>query len=279
MPQNQIMSDGQPKYWDGESVVTGAPVLRSTEVPVESLCGTYRWLCQWGDLDSDVSYPTDEFTSGYLTLSLSPGGSEPTAANIGGSLRVWKQKGYFTSLEKPEADHADYSWNLENVRWAELSEKELDEIGPKQLEQEDDHGFSVLGVQDDNGNLFIVFNVNLGWCGCSPLFLCFLGKKEKGGDVDVRGAEKLSMAERKRLNWDICDEDVKRQWGNQPGSGEEQVKIGESRSEGGSDEEGDKSRARSAADEEVNDAAATTGKRKADGDVDRAERKLTMRRV
>jgi len=268
------MSDGQPKYWDGESVVTGAPVLRSAEVPVESLCGTYRWLCQWGALDSDVSYPTNEFTSGFLTLSLQPS-SEPTAANIGGSLRVWKQNGHFTSLEK--ADHrADNSWDIENVQWAELSEKELDEVGPQKLEQEDEHGFSVLDVQDDNGNPFITFYVNLGWCGCSPLFLCFFGKKERDEDVDVRGAEKLSEAERKRLNWDMGDEDVKRRWGNQPGSGEEQSKIDKSGSEGGSDEE---DRVRAAAGQKVNDVAATTGKRKAEVDVDGAERKLTMRCV
>lgn len=39
----------------------------------------------------------------------------------------------------------------------------------------------------------------------------FLGKKEKDGDVDVRGAEKLSKAERERLNWDLGYDEVERQ--------------------------------------------------------------------
>jgi hypothetical protein len=146
-----------------------------------------------------VTYPTDEYNSGSLTVSLKPN-SEPIAANIRGSLRVWNQTGTFTSLAQP--DDTYNFWHIEKYQWAQLSASARAELGLCLQEEETDHGFSVLDALDDNGSPFIHFSLNGGYSGCCQMFANFLGKKEKDGDPDVRGAEKLSNAERKRLNWD-----------------------------------------------------------------------------
>lgn len=216
-----------------------------------------------------VWYPTKEYDTGFLTLSVKPG-AEPTADNIGGSLRAWNQKAHFTSLVHPK--YSNNSWDIKRLKWVELTEQELEDLDPQQ--EEHDHGFSVLDVQDDNGNPFIVFYLNGGYSGCSQMFASFLGKKEKDGDTDVRGAEKLSMAERERLNWDKSDEEMER---DQSNSDEEQPPS-ESGNEGSTDtEDGDGAHATTS--QEVNAAAVMTGKRKAEEDVDGPERKLANRKV
>lgn len=215
----------------------------------------------------DVWYPTEEYDTGFLTLSVKPG-AEPTADNIGGSLRAWNQKAHFTSLVQPK--YSNNSWDIKRLKWVEMTKQELEAHDPQQ--EEHDHGFSVLDVQDDNGNPFIVFYLNGGYSGCMQMFASFLGKKERDGDTDVRGAEKLSMAERERLNWDKSDEEME---GDQSNSDEEQPP---SEYEGSTHaEDGDGAHATTS--QEVNAAAVTTGKRKAEEDVDGPERKLANRKV
>lgn len=233
---------------------------------IASLLGTYRWICQWDDMVGSVWYPTKEYDTGFVTFSVKPD-AQPTAENIGGSLRVWNQKACFTSLIQPK--YADNSWNIERLMWAELSEEEKKNVSVQ--EEECDHGFSVLDVQDDNGNPFILFYVNGGYSGCCQMFASFLGKKEKEGDTDVRGAEKLSMAERERLNWDKSEEEVER---DRPNSDEEKPRGEEDGSEGSTDgEDAD------GTGQEVNVAGVTAAKRKAEEAVDGPERKLTSRKV
>jgi hypothetical protein len=44
------------------------------------------------------------------------------------------------------------------------------------------------------------------------MFLSFFGNREKDGDLGARGTETLSEAESRQLNWDITDEEFEKQW-------------------------------------------------------------------
>ena len=118
-------------------------MLRSHKLPVESVCGTYDWICHWDILFDNVYHSNSsdpcDIGGGFLTLSVKPD-HDVTPENISGSIHIWTQNGTFTSMEVcPVANNWDF-----NVQWEEGATEK----------NEEGHGIEVLDVLDDNGNYF-----------------------------------------------------------------------------------------------------------------------------
>lgn len=193
---------------------------------MESLCGTYRWICQWDDRVDVVCS-----AKGFLTLTLKAGAKASPEA-IGGTFQAWGQTGHFTSLVQTEHSRESYPnvWAIDKFNWEELSDKEQRELEFEKQEEEDDHEVSVLDVKDDNGNPFILFYLNCG-CGRAGIreFAMFMGMKKKDGD----GERELLKTELERSNWDMDDEEIEEEWGDQSdGSGSDDGSEVEDNSEG-----------------------------------------------
>ena len=169
-------------------------MLRSTKLSVESVCGTYDWICHWDILFDHVYHSncSDPFNGGYLTLSPKPD-CDVTPENISGSIRIWSQNGNFESMVAcPVANNWDFS-----VQWEEGAP----------MKDESGHGIEVLNVLDDNGNYFLMFLYDGGSIrGVAQHYSKFIGKKR----VDDDSERFLTRAEWDRfamnLSWDEAEE-------------------------------------------------------------------------
>lgn len=178
-------------------------MLRSRELSVEAVCGTYDWICHWDILFDNVhhSNSSDECNGGFLTLSVKPrAGCDVSPENIHGSIRIWFQNGTFESMAAcPVANNWDF-----DVKWEEGAQ-EKEETG---------HGIEVLDVLDDQGNYFLMFLFDGGSLrGCGRHYSKFIGKKRK----DESSERFLTRGEWERLAMHLTIDEAKYLWINQPG--------------------------------------------------------------
>lgn len=168
-------------------------MLHSPKLSIESVCGTYDWICHWDILFDRVHHSncSDPLNGGFLTLSPKPD-CDATPENISGSIRIWSQNGNFESMV---ACPVTNNWNF-NVQW--------EEGAPMKAER--GHGIEVLDVLDDNRNYFLMFLYDGGSLrGCAQRSK-FIGKKR----VDGASGRFLTRAEWDRfamnLSWDEAEE-------------------------------------------------------------------------
>jgi len=196
-------------------------MLRSRKLSVDSVCGTYDWICHWDMLFDRVhhSNSSDPCNGGFLTLSPKPD-CEVTPENISGSLRIWAQNGTFDSMVAcPVANNWDF-----NVQWEKGAEED----------REEGHGIEVLDVLDDNGYYFLMFLYDGGSLrGCGQHYSKFIGKRRKGEDSE----RFLTPAEWDRLAMNLSWDEAEELWINKTRGESTQGSHGDANNDGGAAEQ------------------------------------------
>lgn len=140
-----------------------------------------------------------------MTLARKSRSKSSTPSNISGSLSVWGAEGKFTSLKEPKGFLN--AWLIPKISWNKKAKEVLESNNSCydfHREGEQDHEIQVTEVKDDNGNPFITFFLDLGRDGGGAMTGMWLGRKVVDGEKE----RPLSKAERKRLNWDVDEEDL-----------------------------------------------------------------------
>ncbi|KAG1730152.1 uncharacterized protein EDB91DRAFT_1158123 [Suillus paluster] len=151
----------------------------------------------------------DEY-DGWLTLTYD-GDSKleaDTLNNIHGSASFGNITGSFKGLavkhqvsRHGKGDKIPNCWAL-CMSTLRKDAKPVDKI--EQITSDEAHMLTALEVRDDNGHPFVEFSYELGWSGCSPWYLVYIGKKQ----VDESHPKGLSDAEMSRLGMDMDAEEV-----------------------------------------------------------------------
>lgn len=121
--------------------------------------------------------------SGYMTLEVEPGSKLPE--NIGGTVHIENVKARYTSLSRSKSQ--PNTWIVPKVDW---------EAGSSFFAaEEEDHEIMVLGINDDDGNPYVLLCLSLG-----ETRIRFLGMKGTGEGGELRG--------RKQSIWDMDTDEL-----------------------------------------------------------------------
>ena len=154
---------------------------------------------------NDMNY--DAHNQGNLSLTLKPG-SKLDPSNVTCTIALWGDNGIPTTLKKSSRSNV---WFIPKITHDEATKKHLKASGYEFINNEKDdenHQIHVTDVKDDNGNQFILFQLNMGKEGSRTSSDVWLGRKM----IDGQKERPLSEAELKRLHWKIDEKSLKAQF-------------------------------------------------------------------